>query len=34
MKQIHLRNTFIPMQRHEITYEERQIVLDSQMFFK
>ena len=31
MKQLHLRNTFIPMYRRDMTYEECHIVLESHM---
>ena len=34
MKQTHFRNTFITMHRRELTYEERQMVLESHMFIK
>ena len=34
MKQIHLRNSFISMHRLDMTYEERQMVLESYMFLK
>ena len=34
MKQLHLRNTFTPIHRHYLTYEERQMVLESHMFPK
>ena len=34
MKQLHLRNTFIPMYRHDLTYEEGQMVLESHMLLK
>ena len=31
MKQLHLRNTFITMYRHDLTYKEIQMVLESHM---
>ena len=34
MKQLHLRNIFIPIHRCDLTYEERQIVLESYMFLE
>ena len=34
IKQMHLRNTFIPMHRCDMTNEERHIVLESHMFLK
>ena len=34
MNQLHLRNTFIPMHRHDMTYEEHQMVLKLHIFFK
>ena len=32
IKSLHLRKTFIPMHRHDLTYEELQMVLESYMF--
>ena len=32
MKQLHLRNTFIPMHRRDLKYEELQMVLESHTF--
>ena len=34
MDQLHLINTSIPMHRHDMTYEEWQMVLESHMFLK
>ena len=34
MKQLHLRNTFIPMHRRDLTYEERRVELELHMFLK
>ena len=34
MNQLHLRNTFIPMHRRDMTYEERYMVLESHIFLK
>ena len=34
MKQLHLRNNFIPMYRRDLTYEERQMVWESHMLLK
>ena len=34
MKQLHLMNTFIPMRRCDMTYEEHHMVLYSHMFLK
>ena len=32
--QLHLRNTFIPMHRRDLTYEERQMELELYIFLK
>ena len=34
IKQLHFRNTLITMHRCDLTYEERQMVLESHMFLK
>ena len=34
MKHLHLSNTFIPVHRRDLKYEEINMVLDSHMFLK